>query len=186
MLMPGLDDLPVVQVSLPQSKGNWRETSRTALEVGRALSPLRDKGVLIIGSGQSTSTHRAREDAEEFVRTLISMCTSLDFSSRTGDLENWKRSLPYAREVHSLGEHLLPLLVALGAAENELGILESDLWEGSLGVTHFRFGGAMPEQSANAASSGSGASPLSKVSSHMKPPTPQYNRSHSARRHATG
>jgi aromatic ring-opening dioxygenase catalytic subunit (LigB family) len=149
MLMPALEGLPVVQVSLPRLGRDWEHDAYTALEIGRALSPLRRKGVLIIGSGQSTSTHRTRSDAAEFSESLTSICTSVDLPSRAISLQNWRRMLPCARDVHSREEHLLPLLVAAGAAEDEVGSVQGNLWSGQLSLTHYRFGSgslAKPEE----------------------------------------
>merc|ERR1712178_637649 len=118
--------------------------------MGRALSRLRSKGVLIIGNGQSTSTHRSQSDAEQFTKALNSVCTSLDFSKRGTDLENWRNAMPRARMVHMREEHLLPLLVAAAAAENEPGVAVANLWSGSLGLTHFRFGDVTVAKAAKA------------------------------------
>lgn len=142
LLMGELARLPVVQVSLPQLSKDWQQNARTAFNMGRALWPLRSKGVLIMGSGQATSTHRCQDDAAKFAKALSSTCTMPDFMRRTSELVNWRRSLPRARIVHSREEHLLPLLVAAGAAETELGTSEGDLWSGTLSVNHFRFGDA--------------------------------------------
>jgi len=175
MLMQGLEKLPVVQVSLPQLSRDWEDNARTALEMGRALSPLRHKGVLLIGSGQSTSTHRARSDAEQFSKALVSLCTSLDLPQRAANLENWRRMLPRARDVHSREEHLLPLLVAAGAAENELGSVQGqdELWSGLLSLTHFRFGVQGASSLAQIAKTLSPrqepGSPFSKVSFGLEP-----------------
>lgn len=93
------------------------------LSVGRALAPLRDEGVLIIGSGSSfhdlgTYFDGQPGDADRFDDWLIASCTNP--SSREQDLANWEAA-PAARVSHPREEHLLPLMVAAGAATGEPG-----------------------------------------------------------------
>jgi len=148
ILMKGLEKLPVVAVSIPELSrqgDNWEDNARTARRLGRALAPLRSEGVLILGSGQATHTQRTREEAERFVETLKDVCTQPDLSRRAEDLENWRRVMPCAREVHMREDHLMPLLIAAGAAEDERGEVMGEFWQGSMAITHFRFGaGAAP------------------------------------------
>ena len=113
-------DVPLVQLSL-----NRNLDAATHLQIGRALAPLRDEGVLIVGSGMSyhnlrdfyASDPRAVAPAEEFDSWLTSAVT--DSGVRDSRLSQWQ-SAPGARNCHPRPEHLLPLMVAAGAAGSDL------------------------------------------------------------------
>ena len=64
---------------------------------------------------------------------------------RAQQLINWS-SAPAARIAHPREEHLIPLMVAVGAAEDEAGmrIYHEDAFMGGLVVSSFRFGSAAP------------------------------------------
>lgn len=113
-------DRPVVQVSLRDDLD-----ARFHLELGRALAPLRDEGVLLVGSGMSYhnmaafGSNRALADSEAFDRWLTEACTG-PAHERARALAGWAGA-PSARAAHPREEHLLPLLVAAGAAEGDPG-----------------------------------------------------------------
>jgi aromatic ring-opening dioxygenase catalytic subunit (LigB family) len=112
--------LPTVQLSL-RAGLNPREH----LAIGRALAPLRDEGVLIIGSGMSYHnmrgfmTAKALTDSTRF-DAWLSETVAKDPSARDAGLADWAHA-PSARESHPREEHLLPLLVVAGAANEDLG-----------------------------------------------------------------
>lgn len=111
-------DLPVVMLSLQKDLDPARH-----IAIGRALAPLRDEGVLIIGSGSSfhnlrTYFNGAPEDAAEFDRWLTETATRA--SGRERRLTEWAQA-PSARACHPREEHLLPLMVTAGAAQGEAG-----------------------------------------------------------------
>ena len=116
-------DVPLVQLSLDASRDAARH-----LALGRALAPLRDEGVLIVGSGMSY--HNLREffadrpdsnrAAEDFDRWLVDAATDPDPASREAKLADWQKA-PGARASHPTPEHLLPLHVAAGAAGGDRG-----------------------------------------------------------------
>lgn len=90
------------------------------LKVGRALAPLRERGVVIIGSGSSFHNLRTyfngkEEIAKAFDDWLTETVTMADPVARDQGLIRWKQA-PHARDVHPREEHLLPLMVAAGAA----------------------------------------------------------------------
>jgi aromatic ring-opening dioxygenase catalytic subunit (LigB family) len=111
-------DVPVVQLSL-----NRNLDAATHLQIGRALIPLREESVLIVGSGMSyhnlrdfyASDPRAVAPAEQFDSWLNEAVTAPDRASR---LSGWL-SAPGARSCHPRPEHLLPLMVAAGAAGSD-------------------------------------------------------------------
>lgn len=109
-------DIPVVQMSLHTSLD-----PALHLAAGRALAPLRDEGVLIIGSGMSFHNLRAygdprvREPAAQFDRWLVEAAEAPG-AQRSNSLAQWQAA-PWARLSHPREEHLLPLMVAAGASE---------------------------------------------------------------------
>jgi aromatic ring-opening dioxygenase catalytic subunit (LigB family) len=134
-------DMPVLQLSL---KGGLDPAQHLAL--GRALAPLRDEGILIVGSGLSYHNLRAfgpaaREPSAAFDGWLESTLAIADAAARAATLAAWERA-PAARLAHPREEHLLPLMVALGAAEHEAATRvyhERDFF-GGITVSSFRFG----------------------------------------------
>jgi aromatic ring-opening dioxygenase catalytic subunit (LigB family) len=111
-------DIPVVQLSL---KAGLDPDAHLA--AGRALAPLRDEGVLILGSGMSWHNMRGFTPAftaksETFDAWLSQAMT--DPSRRDEALRHWSQG-PFAREAHPREEHLAPLFVAAGAAQGEPG-----------------------------------------------------------------
>jgi len=111
-------DLPVVQLSLKQGLDPEQH-----LAAGRALRPLRDAGVLIVGSGMSWHNMQgfnprytaASETFDEWLSHALS-----DPAHRDDALRHWEDA-PVARLAHPREEHLAPLFVAAGAAEGEPG-----------------------------------------------------------------
>lgn len=112
--------VPTLQLSLHASLD-----PATHLAIGRALAPLRDEGVLIIGSGMSFHNMRAfmRPEAlapsREFDAWLGAVCEG-DPEARDAALARWTEA-PRGRYCHPREEHLLPLMVAAGAAQGEPG-----------------------------------------------------------------
>lgn len=135
-------DIPLVQLSLLQGLD-----PAAHLAIGRALAPLRDEGVLIVGSGMSY--HNLREFfgddaagnalAQQFDDWLVETATHADPEVRASRLEQWLAA-PGARACHPRAEHLLPLMVAAGAAECDAGRHTYD--EALLGkaLSGFQFG----------------------------------------------
>jgi 4,5-DOPA dioxygenase extradiol len=90
--------------------------------VGRALAPLRQEGVLIIGSGSLTHDlsefrgHRPSDPAPDWVNGFADWFNSALTAGQTDDLLDYRRQAPFAIKNHPSEEHLLPLYAALGAA----------------------------------------------------------------------
>lgn len=111
-------DIPVVQLSLKADLD-----PQVHLAAGRALAPLRDDGVLIVGSGMSW--HNMRGFTADFTERSITFDAWLegavsDPARREAALAHWDAA-PYGRDAHPREEHLLPLMVAAGAAHGEPG-----------------------------------------------------------------
>jgi aromatic ring-opening dioxygenase catalytic subunit (LigB family) len=139
---PGAD-MPVVQLSIRHDLDPLAH-----MEAGRALAPLRSEGVLIIGSG--LSFHNLRQfgpggklASHQFDAWLQYVLLELTPAERKVALLHWGEA-PYARMAHPREDHLVPLMVALGAAQDEAAacVYHEDDFFGSLTVSSFRFGQA--------------------------------------------
>lgn len=138
-IYPGAE-VPVLQMSLKN-----KLDANEHLAMGHALAPLREEGVLIIGSGMSYhnlnllgplgSAPSAVFDGW-LRRTLLEYAPA----ERRQALIDWK-SAPSAYTAHPRADHLLPLMVAAGAAGDEPAtcIYGEVLWD-HLHVSSFRFG----------------------------------------------
>jgi len=121
MLMYPQADISVVQLSLLK---NLNPAAHIAL--GEALAPLREQGVLIVGSGMSFHNMQAffsanpttKDRSEQFdcwlTETLIS--SELSVTEKNTRLAAWQAA-PEARFCHPREEHLLPLHVCFGAGK---------------------------------------------------------------------
>ncbi len=130
-------DIPVVQMSIQASM-----RAEDHLRAGAALAPLRDENVLIIGSGMSVH-ERGPEMAlasPPFDDWLNEAVLSAPGASRWQTLADWEQA-PFAREVHPTADHLLPLMVAAGAAqEDPATCIYRERLMGTVAVSSFRFG----------------------------------------------
>jgi 4,5-DOPA dioxygenase extradiol len=131
-------NLPVVQLSLIGGA-----SPAVHYEVGRALRPLRDEGVLIIGSGSVTHNLRARPTPapQEWATAFVAW---LDRTLETRDdaaLIDWQRTAPHAEINHPTTEHFDPIFVARGAAAGEpVTRLHASYEFGSLSMNAYAFG----------------------------------------------
>jgi aromatic ring-opening dioxygenase catalytic subunit (LigB family) len=134
-------DVPTVQLSLLKSLDPAEH-----LRLGRALAPLRDEGVLVVASGMSFHNLRLFRDPRApaigaaFDAWLHDVCI-LPPEARDRALVGWSDA-PSARAAHPREEHLLPLMVAAGAAGEDRGSLA---WSGRfmgvpLTAVHFGVG----------------------------------------------
>lgn len=109
-------DLPLAQLSIQSHL-----SARHHLELGRALAPLRDEGVLILASGNATHNLRdvfSHDIAAAPAPYAEAFANWLDERILAGDedaLADYLRQGPEARRNHPTADHYLPLLVALGA-----------------------------------------------------------------------
>ena len=134
-------DVPVLQVSLPS------ENPKELFDMGRALRPLRDEGVLIIGSGFITHNLRAIDWsgtskppswASEFDQWTADALTRKDADA----LLDYEKKGPGVNLALPTREHFVPLLVSLGAAaETEpVQFPISGFWLGSMTRRSVQFG----------------------------------------------
>ena len=131
-------DVPVVQLSLRSDLD-----PEAHLAVGRALAPLRDEGVLIVGSGMSwhnmagfTPAFTAKSQAFD---AWLGQAMA-DPATRDEAIRHWDHG-PYAREAHPREEHLAPLFVAAGAAPGEPGRVAFRDTVMDVVVSGYEFGG---------------------------------------------
>jgi aromatic ring-opening dioxygenase catalytic subunit (LigB family) len=139
-LYPG-EDIPLVQLSI--DRGYDPELH---LKLGRLLAPLREEGVLIIGSGLSYHNlreMRGNEGAEPSRQfdAWLQETLAAEPAERTERLIQWEQA-PMARAAHPEEDHLIPLMAAVGAAEEEPAALvyhQKD-FGGGITASSFRFG----------------------------------------------
>jgi len=138
-------DIPVVQLSI---RSDYDPEAH--LQLGRALAPLREEGILIIGSGLSYHNLRrfgaaAAAPSKEFDVWLGQTLTASNPNQRTERLLAWAKA-PSARLAHPQEDHLIPLMVAVGAAEQEKGemIYHEEKFMGGVTVSSFRFTSIAP------------------------------------------
>ncbi|MBU9610624.1 dioxygenase [Burkholderia multivorans] len=139
-VMRPLADKPIVQLSLDR-----RFDPQLHFDLGRLLSPLRDEGIAIIGSGQSFQNlalrdARAMQPSKDFDAWLQHTLVDAAASDRRDRLLRWKDA-PYARLAHAREEHLIPLMVATGAAGDDAGeCIYREQLGGFMTAASFRFG----------------------------------------------
>lgn len=115
-------DVAVIPVAIQPGRD-----ARHHFALGQALSPLRERDILIVGSGNLTHNlyeidPRARQgEAAAYARAFQAWFHE---QLLAGDLEavlDWAQRAPEAARAHPTDEHLLPLFVALGAAAGQSG-----------------------------------------------------------------
>jgi 4,5-DOPA dioxygenase extradiol len=135
-------DIPVVPLSVMPHGDAAQHVA-----IGRALAPLRDEGVLVIGSGGFV--HNLGELdwrhadapiapwADEFAQWMRAKLEANDVDA----LIDWHARAPHARRAHPTVEHLMPLFVALGAggAMANVRTLHRSYEFGSLALDAFAF-----------------------------------------------
>lgn len=133
--------IPVVQLSI---RADFDPAAHLA--AGRLLAPLRDEGILIIGSGLSYHNLRLLNPAgtlpsQQFDAWLQETLTASTPAERDARLRRWEAA-PSARIAHAREDHLIPLMVTVGAAHDEPGtcVYHEDLFMGVVAASSFRFG----------------------------------------------
>lgn len=139
-MLPGAP-LPVLQLSLPIEL-----RAADALALGRALAPLRERGVLILGSGGLThNLYEFRESESEtpegYVHEFVQWARRAAVAHDDAALVDF-RGAPHSRRAHPSDEHYLPLLVAAGAsgAGEAVEVMEGGVTYGVLSMEGYVFG----------------------------------------------
>ena len=138
-------DVPVLQVSIQPLAGPAHQ-----LALGRALAPLREQGVLLIGSGSITHNlqdWRAAQAGTEvpYLRPFVGWIEEKLLADDLPALLDYRRQAPFATLAHPTDEHLLPLYFAMGAAGgNGFGAqrIDAGVDMGFLAMDIYRFDGA--------------------------------------------
>ena len=133
-------DVPVVQVSLPHDSD-----PAGALQLGRALAPLRDEGVMVVGSGSLTHNlyeFRQHVADPQYARQFADWVAAAVASGDVEALVGYRARAPHAARAHPTEEHYLPLLVAFGAGDaGESGTrIEGGMTDEVLSMDAFGFG----------------------------------------------
>lgn len=133
-------DVPVVSLSM---RADYDVAAHIAL--GRALAPLRQEGVLIIGSGFTWHNlchfgPEAAAPSAAFDGWLRHALTQVVPAEREAALLGWEAA-PAARLAHPREDHLIPLMVAVGAAGGDPGtvIYAQDDLRGGVTASSYRF-----------------------------------------------
>jgi 4,5-DOPA dioxygenase extradiol len=112
MAMYPAADIPVVQLSMPSLDTD------ALLDLGRRLRPLREEGVLILGSGFMTHSFAVFRHPELAAHTADFDQWAADALNRADidTLADFRRKAPGAAVAHPTDEHFVPLLLTVGAA----------------------------------------------------------------------
>ena len=133
-------DIPIVQVSLPTRGGPALQA-----HVGKALSSLRQHGVLLIGSGSITHNlreldwHAGPESVEPWAQAFRDWMVEKLAANDEAALNDYRQRAPNAVRNHPSDEHLLPLYFAR-AAGGDFSIAHQGFTMGALGMDIYRFG----------------------------------------------
>jgi 4,5-DOPA dioxygenase extradiol len=139
-------DVPVFQVSMP-----YGLDAPGAFELGRTLAPLRERGVMIVGSGSLThnlfefrsGTATQAPYVREFADWIRQRLRDRDVAA----LEHYRAAAPHAERAHPTEDHLLPLLFTLGASapDEAVEVIEGGIVDEVLSMDSFGWG--LPLQS---------------------------------------
>lgn len=119
-------DIPVIEVTIP-----WPRTPTELLEMGRTLAPLREQGILLVGSGGIV--HNLSPDGEpaEWGREFDGWVRSVLERRDVEALLDYEKRAPHADYAVPTTEHFDPIFFVVGAAE---GGRVTDLYEGFRGA----------------------------------------------------
>ncbi|KAH7858632.1 hypothetical protein Vadar_026066 [Vaccinium darrowii] len=141
MLMFPEADIPVCQLSVQTNRDGTYH-----YKLGKALAPLKDEGVLIIGSG--TITHNMTAPRQSGDGPIASWALEFDawlkdalLDGRYEDVNHYEERAPHAKVAHPSPDHVHPLHIALGAAgENAKAELIHHSWkEGVFSLASYKF-----------------------------------------------
>lgn len=136
-------DVPVVQLSVQPARGAAHHVA-----LGRALAPLGQNGVLVVGSGHVTHNlrdwmmHARRPGALPYVAGFAQWLAEALAAHDEDALVHWRERGPDAARAHPTDEHFLPLLVAWGAAGAAPRVerVHAGIEGGALAMDAYRFG----------------------------------------------
>lgn len=131
-------DIPVIEISLPMNM-----SSEEIFNIGKALAPLRDQQILLIGSG--SITHNLRElswsgissNVPEWASTFRNHVVQKLAHSDYQAVLDWQ-TIPYVQRNHPTIEHFAPLFFSMGTGER-FNVVHSSFTMGALGMDIYRF-----------------------------------------------
>lgn len=131
-------DIPVVEISLPMNM-----SSDEIFKIGQVLAVLRERQILLIGSGSIThnlselswngDNSKVPEWASTFRNYVVSKLSHNDFDA----VLNWQ-DIPYVARNHPTLEHFAPLFFSMGTG-NRFNIVHNSFSMGALGMDIYRF-----------------------------------------------
>lgn len=147
LLMFPQADVPVAQLSIQPHRDPMHH-----FQMGRALRPLADDGVMIVGSGQITHNLRAADfhagpdDVDPRVAEFTDWFEARLASRDIDALLDYRRQAPHAALMHPSDEHLLPVYAALGAAPDDYSLEIDSLgtYQRALAMTNYVFDAPAP------------------------------------------
>lgn len=136
--------VPLVQLSM---KKDFDPAEH--IRVGELIAPLRDQGVLIVGSGFSFHDTRSMLSgaggvaSATFDQWLGETLVHSKSAERRRRLISWSNA-PAARAAHPREDHLIPLMVAVGAAGDDAAnrVYHERAFMGAITASSYRFGEA--------------------------------------------
>lgn len=134
-------NVPVFQVSMPLALD-----TAGALQLGQALAPLREQGVLILGSGSMTHNlyeiDRSGASQAPYALEFSSWIRNAVTANELASLVNYRQAAPHAERAHPTEEHYLPLLVAFGAhdATEAVQLIDGGITYGVLSMESYAWG----------------------------------------------
>ncbi|MEO8656477.1 MAG: class III extradiol ring-cleavage dioxygenase, partial [Ramlibacter sp.] len=110
------------------------------------LAPLREQGVVIVGSGSMThNLYEFRQSGTSeaaYARQFADWTREVIEAGQLDRLVAYRRLAPHAERAHPTEEHLLPLLVAMGAHDTDepAQLIEGGITHGVLAMDSYAWG----------------------------------------------
>ena len=144
--VPLLHLLPQAQVPVFQVALSVALSTAQAVKLGQALAPLREQGVLIVGSG--SMTHNLYEfgqpvggKPEAYAQEFEAWVRAAVLAQAVNPLIHYRAEAPHAERAHPTEEHFLPLLVAFGAAQGDaVQVIDGGITHGMLSMESYVWG----------------------------------------------
>ena len=133
-------DIPLIQLSLDRN-----ESRQYHYDLGQKLKALREKGVLIMGSGNVVHNlgriNWDMNDGYTWAREFDDYIKENIMSRELGNVIDYKKAGLSSREAFYTTEHFDPLLYVLGASDenDKLTVFNNDCTLGSLSMTCYLF-----------------------------------------------
>lgn len=141
MLMYPEANIPVCQLSIQMNKDATHHYN-----MGKALAPLKEEGVLIIGSGSATHNLRildwdAGQNVAPWAEEFDNWLEDALVNGRHDDVNKYLQKAPNARKAHPMPDHFYPLHVALGAAggDSKAELIHRSWSLGTLSYASYKF-----------------------------------------------